>query len=61
MSTAEEIAKSFHESYEQQASNFNYKTRVATSKPWDAIPENNKKLMIAVVQDLLDKGVIHGS
>lgn len=58
MKTAERIAKAFHESYERQASEFNYKTREASAKPWEDVPANNKDLMIAVVQDLLDEGVI---
>jgi hypothetical protein len=55
---AEEIAKAFHESYERQAPQFSYETREASAKPWEEVPANNKKLMVAVVQDLLDKGVI---
>ncbi len=58
MTSAENVAEAFHESYERQAPSFNYGTRKASSKPWDGIPSNNKRLMIAVVQDLLDRGVI---
>ncbi len=58
MIAAEKIAKAFHESYERQASEFSYKTREASAKPWEDVPSNNKDLMIAVVQDLLDEGVI---
>lgn len=58
MTPAERIAKYFHESYEDLAPTFSYKTREASAKPWGEVPENNKKLMIAVVQDLLNQGVI---
>ena len=58
MSEAEQIAKRFHESYEALAPLFDYKTRVDSNKPWADVPQANKQLMIAVVQDLLDHGVI---
>lgn len=58
MSKAESIAKAFHDSYELQAGNFGYETREASRKPWDQVPENNRSLMIAVVQDLIDRGII---
>jgi hypothetical protein len=55
---AEEIAMAFHESYERQAPLFSYETREASAVPWRDVPANNKVLMIAVVQDLLDQGII---
>jgi hypothetical protein len=58
LSIAEKIAKAFHESYERQAPYFGYKTREASAKPWADIPQDNKELMISVVQDLLNEGVI---
>jgi hypothetical protein len=58
MSRAEEIAKAFHESYERQAAAHDYTTREASAKPWENVPENNRSLMIAVAQDLLNRGVI---
>ena len=57
-SRAEYIAHAFHKSYERQASDFGYKTREASAKPWKDVPAANKELMIAVAQDLLDQGVI---
>lgn len=58
--TAEQIAQAFHETYERLAPDFGYKTREASAKPWADVPEQNKALMVAVVQALLDAGVILG-
>lgn len=55
---AEEIAMAFHESYERQAPRFAYETRKESAVAWRDVPANNKLLMISVVQDLLDQGVI---
>ena len=49
----EPIAKIFHETYERLAPFFSYKTREATAVPWDEVPENNKRLMIAVATEVL--------
>ena len=59
--TAEQIAQAFHEAYERLAPDFGYKTREASAKPWDDVPEQNRSLMIAVVQALIDSGVIPGA
>lgn len=59
MDNAERIAIAFHESYERQAPAFGYKTRKESAVPWRDVPEANKKLMIAVAQDLLDQKVIN--
>jgi hypothetical protein len=58
--TAEQIAQAFHETYERLAPDFGYQTREASAKPWADVPEQNKQLMVAVVQTLLDTGVILG-
>lgn len=58
MSRAQDVAKEFHESYERQAGDFGYETRAASAVPWEDVPMANKELMIATVQDLLDRGVI---
>jgi hypothetical protein len=55
------IAQAFHEAYEDLAPGFSYTTRKASAKPWDEVPENNKGLMTATVQRLLDRGVITGT
>lgn len=53
-----EVARRFHEIYESLAPKFNYTTREASAVPWDHVPENNKNLMVAVAQQLVDEGTI---
>lgn len=57
MSPAEALAKRFHETYERLAPRFGYETREASAKPWSDVPEQNRSLMIAVCQELIDDGV----
>lgn len=58
MLEAEEIAQQFHETYERLAPAFGYETREASAVPWEQVPARNKRLMIEVVANLLDQGVI---
>lgn len=58
ISIAEEIAQAFHEAYEELAPAHGYETREASRKPWQEVPEQNRGLMVAVVQRLLDDGLI---
>ena len=58
MSGAERIARRFHESYERLAPEHAYQTREASAKPWDQVPEQNRELMVAVVEELLGQGDI---
>lgn len=51
--TPEQLARSFHEIYEKLAPQFNYETRKDSAVPWENVPENNKKLMIAVCAQIL--------
>ena len=51
--TAEDLAREFHEEYERLAPQFGYKTRSASAKPWDDVPDTNKVLMIAVCQQVM--------
>jgi hypothetical protein len=46
--TPEDLARFIHKQYEALAPAFGYKTRNASKFPFDEIPENNRKLMIAV-------------
>ena len=55
---AEKVAAAFHESYERQAPEHGYRTREASAKPWGDVPDDNRRLMVAVVQELIDRGVI---
>ena len=52
------IARAFHESYERQAPANDYETREASRVEWESVPENNKRLMRAVVTDLLNRRII---
>ena len=53
--TAEELARLFHETYERLAPDFGYKTREASAVPWEKVPDSNKRLMIAVAAEVLEK------
>lgn len=48
----EELARRFHETYERLAPSFGYETRKASAVPWADVPEQNKRLMIAVCAEL---------
>jgi hypothetical protein len=50
---AEGLARRFHETYERLAPSFGYRTREASAKPWDEVPEDNRHLMIAVCAEIL--------
>lgn len=56
MVTAENLAQRFHETYERLAPSFGYETRKASAKPWAEVPEQNRRLMIAVCAELLAQG-----
>ncbi len=47
--TDEAVAQKFHEAYESLAPQFSYATRQESAVPWSAVPEKNKRLMIATV------------
>lgn len=47
------LAMRFHETYERLAPGFGYETREASAVPWADVPENNRKLMIAVAAEIL--------
>ena len=50
---AEEAAQKQHEIYERLAPHFEYATNASSSVPWEQVPENNKRLMIAVFEEIL--------
>ena len=52
LSSPETLARKFHEAYERLAPEFNYTTRKASAVPWDSVPENNRRLMIAVCAEI---------
>ena len=49
----EALAQRFHEAYERLAPSFGYETREASAKPWADVPDQNKRLMIAVCGEML--------
>ena len=53
MSDPTRVARLFHETYERLAPSFGYETRKASAVPWDDVPENNRRLMIAVAAEIL--------
>lgn len=57
---AKRIARELHRNYEALAPLFGYATRAATAVDWDDenFPKENKALMEATAQALLDAGVI---
>jgi len=48
----EEVARAFHEAYERLAPSFGYETRPESAVPWEQVPENNRRLMIAVASEV---------
>lgn len=50
------LAQQFHEAYERLAPSYSYQTREASAKPWAEVPENNRQLMVATVDDLIRTG-----
>ena len=59
--TCEEVARAFHEAYEDLAPRFGYRTREASAKPWDEVPKQNRDLMTATVRRLADDGLVEVS
>ena len=49
---AEALAQRFHETYERLAPSFGYETRKESAKPWCDVPEQNRRLMIAVCAEI---------
>ncbi len=55
---AETIAQAFHESYERLAPHHGYSTRKESKVPWEDVPEQNKGLMVAVIEELINTETI---
>jgi hypothetical protein len=54
---AEQLARRFHEAYERLAPGYSYSTRKDSAVPWERVPIRNRRLMVAVAQELLDGGL----
>ena len=53
--TPEDLARFFHTEYEKLAPAFGYETRNESAVPFDEVPENNRRLMIAVATLAFEK------
>lgn len=50
--TPDELARRFHEAYERLAPTFGYNTREASATAWERVPESNRLLMVATVEEV---------
>lgn len=50
-----DVARMFHEAYEELAPAYNYETRKASAVPWEDVPDQNKRLMIATACRVLTR------
>lgn len=55
---AERIARLFHDWYEALAPKFGWETQAQSRERWEDVPEENRELMVAVVDELLRAQVI---
>lgn len=51
--SAEHAARRAHEAYERLAPTYGYRTREESAVPWRQVPVRNRRLMIAVQEELL--------
>lgn len=61
---SERLAKRFHHHYETLAPNFDYQTRKEPAVEWENIPENDRRLMLAVCREVLkevDSGILEAT
>lgn len=49
----EKLAEMFHETYERLAPQYGYTTRKGSAVSWEYVPGKNKKLMLAVCEEIL--------
>jgi len=57
VSLEERVAKEFHEVYEDLAPVLGWETQKRSRVPWDEVPLENRALMVAVVANLVRRGV----
>jgi hypothetical protein len=55
---AERVAKRFHEVYEALAPKFDWETQQRSRVAWDDVPHENRALMIAVANELIEAEAI---
>jgi hypothetical protein len=54
----EDIAKVFHYSYAMFAPALGWAPQEGTSGRWEDLPDANRQLMLVVVTDMLNRGII---
>ena len=54
----EKIARAFHDAYEEIAPQAGWETQERSRKPWEDVPEANRRVMLLTVEALLKRGVI---
>jgi hypothetical protein len=55
----EALARRFHDTYERLAPDHGWQTQETTrGKPWEEVPEHNRRLMLATIDAMLDDGSI---
>jgi hypothetical protein len=47
------FARALHDAYERLAPEFGYETRKESAVPWDEVPEANRRLMVAAVEQAM--------
>jgi|HubBroStandDraft_6_1064221.scaffolds.fasta_scaffold00417_36 hypothetical protein len=58
MTDGERISARFHEVYELLAPGYGYRTREASARTWEKVPEPNRSLMIHTCEFLLHEKCI---
>jgi hypothetical protein len=56
---SEQIAKRFHEVYEELAPTMGWETQEKARVPWEQLPVENKWLMVKVVEQLMEEKIIY--
>lgn len=54
MGFIEQVARAFHDTYEQLAPHYGYTTRKESAVPWDQLPDNLRALMTRTVSYLVE-------
>jgi hypothetical protein len=55
MPSAHELARWFHQEYERMAPDYGYETKKESAVPWEEVPLQNRRLMVAVAQSILTR------
>lgn len=53
--TSDQVAEFFHRKYEELAPQFGYKTREASAVAWEQVPPQNRQLMRAVAEAVMQE------